>query len=69
MKNIKQKVLIIEGEKDSLIKMVDAEKIKSLVKNSELNVIPEANHILVLNNPEELQKEIFEFIKGFKDFC
>ncbi|OGH85285.1 MAG: hypothetical protein A2493_01540 [Candidatus Magasanikbacteria bacterium RIFOXYC12_FULL_33_11] len=69
LKSIKQKVLIIEGAKDSIIKLVEAEKIKSFVKNSKLNVIPEANHILVLNNPEELQKEIFEFIRGFKDFC
>ncbi|EKE06591.1 MAG: carboxylesterase (est-1) [uncultured bacterium] len=68
LKSIKKRVLIIEGEKDSVFNMLEAKKINSLIKNSELNVIPEANHILVLNNPHELQKEIYGFVKNFKDF-
>jgi len=68
LKSIKQRVLIIEGEKDSIFNMIEAKKIHSLIKNSKLNVIPEANHILVLNNPHELQKEIYEFVKNYKDF-
>ena len=67
LKSIKKRVLIIEGEKDSVFNMLEAKKINSLIKNSELNVIPEANHILVINNPHELQKEIYGFVKNFKD--
>jgi len=69
LKSIKQKVLILEGEKDSIFKLVDAQKINSLIKNSKLNVIPDANHILVINNPKEVQTEIFEFVREYKDFC
>ncbi|OIO19175.1 MAG: hypothetical protein AUJ23_02385 [Candidatus Magasanikbacteria bacterium CG1_02_32_51] len=64
MKNIKQRVLIIEGEKDTIFNVLKAKKIHSLIKKSELNIIPNANHIIVLNNPKEVENEMFKFLQS-----
>lgn len=63
MKKIKQPVLIIEGEKDTIFDVKNAKKINKLIKNSTLKIIPEENHIIVLNNPKAISEEILKFIK------
>ena len=68
MKKINKPVLIIEGKKDSIFNVLKAEKIHKLIKNSELKIIPNANHIIILNNPGVLEKEIFNFITTIKNF-
>lgn len=63
LRTIKQPVLVIEGEKDSIFNILAAKKIVKLIKRARLDVVPEANHIIVLNNPGELEREILNFIK------
>ncbi len=65
LKNIHQPVLVINGEKDSIFRVPVAKKINKLVKNSQLHVIPDANHILVINNPEILSQYIANFANNF----
>ncbi|MBI2549227.1 alpha/beta hydrolase [Candidatus Woesearchaeota archaeon] len=64
LRRMKRPVLIIVGEKDLIFPVLVARKIRMLVKQSTLNVIPNANHIIVLNNPEIVEKEIVTFIKS-----
>ncbi|MFA7314872.1 MAG: alpha/beta hydrolase [Candidatus Magasanikbacteria bacterium] len=64
MKAIQQRVLIIEGEKDTIFNVLKAKEIHSLIKKSELNIVPNANHIIVLNNPKEIEIEILNFLKS-----
>jgi 2-succinyl-6-hydroxy-2,4-cyclohexadiene-1-carboxylate synthase len=66
LKDIKQKVLIIHGKKDSYFSVSNAKKMHSLIKNSELKIVPRANHIIVLNNPKIIGKEIYNFINTLK---
>jgi pimeloyl-ACP methyl ester carboxylesterase len=63
LKSMKQKVLVIEGERDTVYNLLVAQKIKNLVKHSELSVISDENHIIVINNPKILEKTIFEFLE------
>jgi len=66
IKSINQNVLILEGEKDSVFDVKRARQIHKLIKNSRLVIIPGANHILPINNPESIEKEVLEFIKLIK---
>ena len=62
MKTIEQPVLIIEGEKDTIFNVTKAKKINRLIRNSTLKIVPKANHIIVLNNPEAIQSEMLRFM-------
>lgn len=62
LKEIKKPVLVIGGEKDRIFNTDIAKKINQLVEKSRLRIIPRANHITVINNPDFLGKEILEFI-------
>ncbi|MFH1409740.1 MAG: alpha/beta hydrolase [Nanoarchaeota archaeon] len=64
LKSITQPVLIVEGEKDSIFNVLKAQKIHDLVKGSTLRIIPNENHIIVLNNPDVLVKEISSFLQS-----
>lgn len=55
--------LVIEGTKDTIFPPEIAKYLNKRIKKSELDLIPEANHILVLNNPTELEKSIESFLK------
>jgi len=66
LRRIKQPTLIIEGEKDSIFKVPVAKRIHKLIKHSKLDIIPKENHIIVINNPTAIKKEISEFIKKQK---
>ncbi|MBI2334497.1 alpha/beta hydrolase [Candidatus Daviesbacteria bacterium] len=55
--------LIIEGTEDSIFPPNIAEYLHQRIKKSELDLIEEANHILVLNNPQDLEKSITQFLK------
>ncbi len=68
LKRMKKPVLIIEGEKDTIFSLDTAVKVNKLIPKSRLAVIPEANHILVVNNPEALGQEIEVFLRSLKNF-
>ncbi len=61
LESMQQPVLIIEGQEDSIFNVFVAQKINELVKKSKLNIIPNANHIIVINNPKTLGHEILQF--------
>lgn len=60
--------LIIEGSEDSIFPPDIAKYLHKRIKRSELNLIPNANHILVLNNPEDLEKSISSFLQKINFF-
>lgn len=55
--------LIIEGTNDTIFPPDIARYLNKRIKRSELKFIAGANHILVLNNPAELEKTIENFLK------
>jgi len=58
--------LIIHGQEDSVIPPEIAKQMNHRLKNSTLEFIPNANHIIVLNNPNELTKTILTFLNKVK---
>ncbi len=55
--------LIIEGLEDSIFPPAIAKYLHKRIKKSQLELIPGANHILVLNNPKDLEDSINSFLK------
>ncbi|MBI3109511.1 alpha/beta hydrolase [Candidatus Daviesbacteria bacterium] len=55
--------LIIEGSEDSIFPPSIAEYLHQRIKKSELDLIKGANHIIVLNNPVELEESIEDFLR------
>lgn len=64
LRRMKRPVLIIVGEKDLIFPVLVSRKIRMFVKQSTLNIVPNANHVIVLNNPEIIEREIMRFIKS-----
>lgn len=62
LQNISTPVLIIWGENDDVIKKEDGIELRTLVKNSELKVIPGATHPAYLDNPSVFFDEVTSFI-------
>ena len=62
LKNLNRPALIIEGASDSIIPVFEAYRMKKFIRNSILEIIPKENHIIVLNNPKVIEKEIYSFI-------
>lgn len=58
--------LIVEGANDLIFPPKVAEDLASRIKTAELDFIPNANHILVLNNPLDLVTTITRFLKKIR---
>lgn len=56
--------LIICGKDDFLTPLKYSEYLKANIRNSELKVIADAGHMVMLEKPEEFNKILEEFIKG-----
>lgn len=54
--------LIIHGTKDTMVKAENAVAMSKKIKNSELVLIPDTDHIVVLNNIKEILSAIESFI-------
>lgn len=63
LQKITKPTLVIDGTSDSIFPPNIAEELKERIKRSELDLIEGANHILILNNPVDLNKSIHSFIK------
>jgi len=63
LKSIACPTLIIHGEKDTFFSPEYAIKMHRYIKKSELVLLPEANHILVLNNVGEINEIIHEYLQ------
>lgn len=55
--------LVIEGLKDTVFPPKIAQYLHQRIKRSELDLIPGANHIIVLNNPQDVEQSIGSFLK------
>ena len=55
--------LVIEGTNDTIFPPIIAKYIHHRIRKSELDLIEGANHILVINNPKELEESIESFLK------
>lgn len=63
LRGIDKPVLIIEGENDTIFPPKIAKEMHKLVRTSRMDIIPNANHILVLNNANDLQNKILSYIR------
>ncbi|MGA2141243.1 MAG: alpha/beta hydrolase [Brevinematales bacterium] len=62
IRDVKQPVLIIWGEKDRMLPLANAERLKKDLKNAILTVIPGAGHASFDENPEMAIDAIIKFI-------
>ncbi|KKS18696.1 MAG: hypothetical protein UU77_C0070G0001, partial [candidate division WWE3 bacterium GW2011_GWC1_41_7] len=60
--DIKKPTLIIEGLNDKVFPPEVARKLNKNIIKSKLVLIPKANHIIVINNPKEIVKELITFL-------
>lgn len=58
--------LVVEGLNDNIFPPDVAKHLNKRIKNSKLDIIEGANHIIVLNNPKDLSKSIEEFLRKIK---
>lgn len=55
--------LILSGDKDSIFPTSISRRIHQNIKGSEFKIIPNGNHVLVLNNFEQVAQAILDFCK------
>jgi pimeloyl-ACP methyl ester carboxylesterase len=68
LEKIKKPALIIQGKNDTIFRTEIGKKIHKFVKTSKLEIFPNSNHIVVLNNPEILEQSMLSFINSLKTF-
>jgi pimeloyl-ACP methyl ester carboxylesterase len=66
LKDIDIPALIIVGEDDILTPKNFAEAMNSALKNSKLEVIPEAGHLTNIENPDYFNNVVLKFLEGLK---
>jgi pimeloyl-ACP methyl ester carboxylesterase len=59
-------VLIMHGKKDSVFPCSDSARLAKKISNARLEILPQANHILVINNSQEVGDGIDKFV-GIKN--
>jgi len=63
-KSVKQKTLIVWGEKDNNIDVASAYLLEKLIEHSTLKVYKECGHMIPLEKPKKLAKDIDIFLKN-----
>lgn len=63
LKQIKTPTLVIVGDKDSIFPAAISRKIHEKIAGSKFKIIPEANHVVVLNNANPVADSIYKFLK------
>lgn len=66
VRTIKKPVLILQGKSDKILGMPHARKLNKLIKKSFMKIIPDADHLIITDNPELVAEEIYKFIKSKK---
>ena len=61
---IKAKTLILWGENDKLIRPVYGDAFKAAIGNSELQILPEAGHLVTQEKPEQVVDAIAALVKS-----
>ena len=67
LKKIQVPTLIIHGENDSIFPVKYAKEMNTKIKNSKIEIIKNSNHILVLNNFNEVSNFIEKFVTSGTD--
>jgi pimeloyl-ACP methyl ester carboxylesterase len=65
LKTTGQPTLIIWGEKGTLFPVKLAERLHREIPNSQLVVVPNANHLVLFDAPSAVAKEIVSFVQNF----
>lgn len=65
-KSIKQPSLIIQGKIDAIFSIEQARTMEKMIHNSHLDILSDEDHMIPLNNPSRLEKEIIYFLKNTK---
>lgn len=60
--DIRVRSLFVHGARDSVIPLESAQRLHALVRDSRLVVLADANHILPVNDPEDIAALIREFV-------
>jgi len=68
LKSIKKPVLILQGLKDSLVPPKMAKEMHLMVKSSKIDIIPDVNHLILLNKPQILERRILLYIEAIEIF-
>ncbi|XP_071964790.1 epoxide hydrolase 4-like [Antedon mediterranea] len=63
-KNVSSPTLLIWGEKDDVLEVEMAKGTEKYVENMRLEVIEDAGHFIIQDNPVEVNRLINEFLKG-----
>ncbi|MCE5230576.1 alpha/beta hydrolase [bacterium] len=58
--------LIVYGEEDALTPVAIGREIQAKIAGSEFHVIPQAAHMCNLENPEQFNEKLFDFLTGLK---
>jgi pimeloyl-ACP methyl ester carboxylesterase len=66
LKNINVPTHIICGEKDKITPLRYSEYLCAHIKRSNLSIIPEAGHMVMLEQPEKTEKILTDFLDGIK---
>jgi pimeloyl-ACP methyl ester carboxylesterase len=66
LEKIQIPTLIVHGNKDTMAPVKNSIIMSKKIENSKLVIIPNTNHIVVLNNVNEVSREIENFISGIK---
>jgi pimeloyl-ACP methyl ester carboxylesterase len=61
LKRIAVPTLVVQGKNDSIFPTAIAKELHKRIKNSELEIIPNANHVIVLNNPKDMAESLERF--------
>jgi len=64
LERIEVPVLILHGADDQLIPVAEAESMHSAIKGSRLKVLPEAGHLLNMEQPELFNQAVRNFLAG-----
>jgi pimeloyl-ACP methyl ester carboxylesterase len=65
--NISAPTLIIAGHEDGVRKPIDAESIHQRIKNSRLEVIDKAGHLMNMEQPEIFNSALIDFLKSVSE--
>ncbi len=63
LEKLPEKTLIIAGAKDSIALLADTQRMQKRIPGSKLEVIPEANHVVILNNSAQVSGFLLDFIQ------
>ena len=67
VKKIKCRTFFIFGESDKMIKLENGKEFSELISGSEIHVIKDCGHMIILEKAFEMREKIAEFLKKWKN--